>query len=171
MPPQASANGMGMPPQASANGMMGMGAMPPQASANGMGASPDGLGAYLTNPGGEPVAPSPTTHYWPAPPIAGELPFFEAADTSGKAALQSAGFTALLVAVTTGLGFAWGKAWGAVGGLTLGAGAMNAYRAQKWMNDPDPMRRHEAIVSATVGVGEAVVAGYSLWKAAKARKG
>jgi hypothetical protein len=167
MPPQASANGMGMPPQASANGM----GMPPQASANGFGASPDGIGAYMSDPGGNPIPMQQTMHYWPQQPgVGAELAFLEPQDTSGKAALQSAGFTALLVAITTGIGFAWGKGWGAVSGLTIGAGIMNGYRAQKWMNDPDPRARHEAIVSATVGVGEAVIAGYAIWKAAKARK-
>lgn len=182
MPPQAQAGfgalppnyeagydqaqaGMGqMPPQAQA----GFGAMPPQAQA---GPSPDGIGAYLSEPGGEHISQTATTNYWPQPQLQGQLAFLEPEDTSGRATLQSAGFTALLVALTTGIGLAWGKGWGAVAGLTAGAGIANAYRAQKWMNDPDASRRHEAVVSATVTVGEAIVAGYAIYKASKARKG
>jgi hypothetical protein len=156
-----------MPPQAQA----GMGQPPPQAQANGTGAGPDGMGAYLAEPGGQVISQTPTMSYWPQQQVGAELAFLEPEDTSGKATLQSAGFTALLVAVTTGIGLAWGKGWGAVAGLTVGAGIANAYRAQKWMNDADPSRRHEAIVSATVGIGELVVAGYAVWKASKARKG
>ncbi len=182
MPPQAQAGLGAMPPQAQAGvfgalppnyddagydqAQAGVGQMPPQAQA---GVSPDGLGAYLSEPGGQRISQTATTNYWPQ--MQGELAFLEPQDTSGRATLQSAGFTALLVALTTGIGLAWGKGWGAVAGLTIGAGVANAYRAQKWMNDPDPSRRHEAIVSATVTVGEAIVAGYALYKASKARKG
>lgn len=137
---------------------------PSQAQA-GYGRSPDGIGAIVTDAAGRVIPQAPTTHYAPQGAV-----FLEPGDTSGQAALQSAGFTALLVAVTTGIGLAWGKAWGAVAGLTIGAAATNGYRAQKWMNDPDPSRRHEAIVSATVAVGEVVVAGYSLYRGAQARK-
>lgn len=158
LPPQAQA---GMPPQAQAG-------LPPQAQA-GFGAGPDGMGAYLTNPGGQVLDQTATMHYWPQPQLEGQLPFLEPSDTSGRATLQSAGYTALLVALTTGIGLAYGKGWGAVAGLTIGAGAANAYRAQKWINDPDPSRRHEAVVSATVGVGELVVAIYSAWRASKAK--
>lgn len=156
LPPQAASNGMGQPP--------------PQAAPNGVGASPDGIGSYISNPGGQVIDQSATTHYYPAGPVGAELSFLEPEDTSGKAALQSAGFTALVVALTTGIGFAWGKAWGAVAGLTFGGAIMNGYRAQKWMNDPEPAKRHEAVVSATVGVGEVVVGAYAIWKAAQARK-
>lgn len=155
-----------LPPQAATNGM---GQGPPQAAANGMGVSPDGLGAYLSQPGGEVIDQTPTTHYYPAP-VGAELQFLEPGDTSGKAALQSAGFTSLLVALTTGIGFAWGKGWGAVGGLLVGGSLVNGYRAQKWLNDPDAGRRHEAITSATVGIGEIVAGVYALWRASKARK-
>jgi hypothetical protein len=166
MPPQAQAGMGAMPPQAQA----GMGVMPPQAAA-GVGVSPDGIGSFIAQPGGQRIDQSSTTRYWPEMQMQGELPFLEPRDTSGQATLQSAGFTALFVALTTGIGLAWGKGWGAVAGLTIGAGLMNAYRAQKWMNDPDPGRRHEAIVSATVTVGEAIVAGYAIFKANQARKG
>ncbi len=166
MPPQAQAGlGMGLPPQAQA----GTGQMPPQAQAGAPG--PDGMGAILSEPGGQVINQTPTTFYYPQTQMQGQLQVLEPVDTSGKATLQSAGFTALLVALTTGIGLAWGKGWGAVAGLTVGAGVANAYRAQKWMNDPDPSRRHEAVVSLTVGLGELVVAGYSVWKASKARKG
>jgi len=134
------------------------------------GASPDGIGAYMSNPSGEVISQTPTTHYWPQP-VGAELPFLEPQDTSGQATMQSAGFTALLVAVTTGLGFAWGKGWGAVGGLLAGATLANGYRAQKWINDADPGRRHEAVVSATVGIAQAVGGGYALWKASQSKKG
>lgn len=187
MPPQAAAGVFGaLPPNAAddfeqaqagmgggmgqAQAQAGMGqAMPPQAHA-GYGRSPDGMGAYLSEPGGQMIDQTSSTNYWPQQ-MQGEMAFLEPQDTSGRATLQSAGFTALLVALTTGVGLAWGKGWGAVAGLTVGAGFANVYRAQKWMNDPDPSRRHEAIVSATVTVGEAVVAGYAIYKASKARKG
>lgn len=128
------------------------------------------MGAYLSEPGGQVINQTPTTFYYPQTQMQGELQFIEPQDTSGGATLQSAGFTALLVALTTGIGLAWAKGWGAVAGLTVGAGLVNAYRAQKWLNDPDPGRRHEAVVSMTVGLGELVVAGYAVWKASQTRK-
>lgn len=139
--------------------------MPPHAQAGAP--SPDGLGAILVEPGMHARAPQvPTTQYYPAP-IQG---FPEPDDTSMQAALQSAGFTALLVALTTGVGFAWAKGWGAAAGLTIGAGVANGYRAAKYMNAPEPNIRHEAVVSATVGVGELAGAVYFLYKGAKTRK-
>lgn len=143
--------------------------MPPQAQAGApVGTSPDGLGAILLEPGMQTQAPhQPTTHYYPRP----QAGFPEPDDTSMQAALQSAGYTALLVAVTTGVGFAWGKGWGAAAGLTIGAGAANAYRAQKYMNAPDPNIRHEAVVSATVGVSELAASIYFLYRGAQTRKG
>ncbi len=139
----------------------------PQAQAGPVGVSPDGLGAILMEPGGQPAPQVPTTQYYPQA-AAG---FPEPEDTSMQAALQSAGFTALLVALTTGVGFAWAKGWGAAAGLTVGAGVANAYRAQKYMNSPDPNFRHEAIVSATVGVSELALAIYALYRGAQTRKG
>lgn len=132
-----------------------------------VGASPDGLGAILLEPGMAPSALQvPTTHYYPQ----AQAGFPEPDDTSMQAALQSAGISALLVAITTSVGFAWARGWGAAAGLTVGAGVANAYRAQKYMNAADPNFRHEAIVSATVGLSELAGAIYFIYRGAKARK-
>lgn len=165
MPPQAQAGFGMMPPQAQA----GFGQMPPQAQA-GMGASPDGLGAYLSEPGGQVLDQTATTHYYPEQQMQGPIPWLEPTDTSAQATVQSAGYTALLVAVTTGVGLAWARGWGAVAGFTLGAALANGYRAQKDINSPDPSRRHEAVVSGTIGLGELIIFGYSTYRAAQSRK-
>jgi len=140
-----------------------------QASLPGLGRSPDGIGAYLTEPGGAPVERTPTSLYYPSP-IGAELPM-EPTDTSTLAAVQSAGFTALFVALGTAVGLGLGGGLGAGAGLMLSGAAVNGYRAQKWMNDADPGRRHEAVVSATVGVFEVVIGGYLVWKARAAKRG
>lgn len=120
----------------------------------------------MTNPGGAPVPQQPyTSEYYTA---TGGL---EPEDTSPQAAVQSAGFTALFVAIATGIGLAAGKGWGATAGLTLSGAVANGYRAQKWMNEADPGRRHEAVVSATFALFEVAVGGYAVWKAVQEKKG
>jgi hypothetical protein len=126
---------------------------------SGIGTSPDGIGSTIPT--------EPITRYYP---VSGELAFLEPKDTSGAAAAQSAGFTALLAAVGLGVGTALGKGWGAVAGLMLAGAVSNGYRAQKWMNDEDPSKRHEAVVSATFGVFEAIMGSYAAWKASKTAK-
>lgn len=141
------------------------------------GASPDGIGAYLRQPADsgpmrEYVSATPTTHYenTGGRPVGGELAFLEPRDTSGQAAVQSAGFTAVLVAVGVGAGALAGGGWGAGAGLMLTAAVANGYRAQKWMNEPDPGRRHEAVVSATFAVMEVALGSYLSYKAYKGAK-
>lgn len=145
-------------------------------SGESVGGSPDGLGAYLyqRSPGtpmSEHLSHTPTTHYEVngGRPVAGEVDFLEPDDTSSSAALQSAGFTALLVAIGIGVGVALGKGWGAGAGLMLTGAAANAYRAQKWLNAEDPTKRHEAVVSATIGVFEVGIGGYLAYKAYKSK--
>jgi hypothetical protein len=152
-----------MPPQAAA-GFPGMGGL-------GMGGpSPDGLGAMRTIP------QQSTVRYHPSPlemqpmPVGMTLPI-EPKDTSSGAAVQSAGFTALLSAIAIGLGVATGGAYGAGAGLMLAGALANGYRAQKWINEQDAERRHEAVVSATFAVGELALGGYLAYKAYKAKQG
>lgn len=127
------------------------------------------MGAILSEPGMQPTPQVPTTEYYPLVRASQTAGFPEPDDTSMQAAVQSAGFTALLVAVTTGLGFAWAKGWGAAAGLTVGAGTANAYRATKYMNSPQPNIRHEAIVSATIGLSQLAGAIYFIYRGAKSR--
>lgn len=137
-----------------------LGRMQPMA---GVGAGPDGLGARMVGGAGPQV---PITRYHTVP-LSAELSFLEPGDTSSGAAVQSAGFTLLLVALGTGVGVALGGGWGAVGGLMLSGAAANGYRAQKWANDPEPGKRHEAIVSGVFALFGAVSGSYALYQAAK----
>jgi hypothetical protein len=158
LPPQAAAGYGAMPPEAYA----GYGGLPPQAAA---GVSPDGLGATIR----QPFPQSPTTPHYHLQELGYELPV-EPKDTSSSAAVQSAGFTALLAALGIGVGVAVGGAWGAGSGLLLVGGIANGYRAQKWMSEEDPGKRHEAVVSATLAVGEVLVGAWMGYKAYKAKK-
>jgi hypothetical protein len=171
MPSQAAAgfgfSGMGgplLPPQAAANGMGRM-PMPPQAQAG----SPDGLGGHIQyEPYERDLPMAPTTRYH-TQELGYELPF-EPKDTTTSAAIQSAGFTALLVAVSVGLGVAAGGPYGAGAGLMLAGAVANGYRAQKWMNEADPGKKNEAVVSATFAVGEIVLGSYLAYKAYKEKQ-
>lgn len=145
-----------MPPQAAA-GIRGVGGLVP------MGASPDGLGQ-------PPFPQTPTVRYHAQPGTGMTLPI-EPKDTSSGAAVQSAGFTALLSALAIGIGVATGGAYGAGAGLMLAGALANGYRAQKWINEQDAERRHEAVVSATFAVGELALGGYLAYRAYKAKKG
>lgn len=144
---------------------MNVATMPPQAAAGfpfgGMGGSPDGLGMSI------PQVPTVQHHLQP---MGMTLPI-EPKDTSGGAAVQSAGFTALLVAIGIGIGVGTGGAYGAGAGLMLAGALANGYRAQKWINEQDAERRHEAVVSATFAVGELALGGYLAYRAYKAKKG
>lgn len=122
--------------------------------------SPDGLGFPQER----------TVQYHQLPPLGMTLPI-EPKDTSSGAAVQSAGFTALLAAVSIGIGVATGGAWGAGAGMMLAGALANGYRAQKWINEQDAERRHEAVVSATFAVGELALGGYLAYRAYKAKKG
>lgn len=134
-----------------------------------MGGGPDGLGAARRRVGG-PGPQVPITRYHTAP-LGAELSMLEPADTSSGAAMQSAGFTLLFVAVGTGVGVALGGGWGAVGGMMLTGAAANGYRAQKWSNAADPGQRHEAIVSGIFALFGAVGGSYALYQAASKKKG
>jgi hypothetical protein len=144
-----------------------------------IGKSPDGVGAYLYQDDedvGRPMTRHmshvPTTHYEVngGRPVGAELEFLEPDDTSSGAALHSAGFTALLAALGIGVGVMLGGGWGAGAGLMIAGAGANAYRGQKWMNDADPARRHEAVVSATIAVFEVGIGGYLAYKAYKSKK-
>lgn len=136
--------------------------MPPQAAAGfpGFGSGPDGMGDL-------PQRPMVQYH---AQPLAMTLPI-EPKDTSSGAAVQSAGFTALLSAVSIGIGVATGGVLGAGAGLMLAGALANGYRAQKWINEQDAERRHEAVVSATFAIGELALGGYLAYRAYKAKQG
>lgn len=165
--------------------------LPPQAQA-GMGAlglSPDGIGAMLSidptraarapstalGPPPAPLAisrgvpPEATVHYH-GQPLGYEAPI-EPKDTSTSAAVQSAGITSVLVAVAIGAGVVAGGVWGAGAGLMLAGALANGYRAQKWMDSNNASERHEAVVSATFGVGELVLGGYLAYRAYKDKHG
>lgn len=139
----------------------------PQVAMEGMGrdsvgdSSPDGLGAYAVPPSGsypQPTesSPNPPMYYGPQGPqqMQGEVEFIEPEDTSDGAAMKSAGFTLLFVALSTGIGYAWKGGHGAISGLLLSAGTANAYRSQKWFSSEDPGEKHEAIVSGLFAAGE-----------------
>lgn len=152
----------GLPPQpamaGSPDGLAAYSRVPPQAAVN-------GLGASLI----ERRIPQQQTVRYHQQPVGWTAPV-EPKDTSSGAAVQSAGFTALLSAVAIGIGAATGGAWGAGAGLLLAGALANGYRAQKWINEQDPERRHEAIVSATFAVGEVALGGYLAYRAHKAKK-
>lgn len=146
------------------------------------GPSPDGLGAYV-EPAPEDANypfPDPTDSSPNPPPISesyharaayqpmhGEIDFLEPDNTSAGAATRSAGFTLLLVALTTGIGYAWKGGLGAATGLLVSAGAANIYRAQKWFEASDPSEKHEAIVSSVFAVGELGAGAYVGYQAYK----
>lgn len=147
-------------------------------SPDGLGSSGGGMGAYMlpepaehpgsqhqpmyppafASPGGQFQMPPQAPPMQPQPgygqPMAGELPFLEPEDTSQGAAVRSAGFTLLFVALSTGLGYAWKGGHGAISGLLVSAGAANAYRSQKWFSSSDPSEKHEAIVSGLFAAAE-----------------
>lgn len=149
------------------------------------GTSPDGLGAYVQAEPGDPgyPYPRPTASSPNPPPVRYAQPqeqlegaqwdFLEPDTTSGGAAARSAGFTLLFVAVLTGVGYALKGGLGASAGLLLGAGAANAYRAQKWWDTADASEKHEAMVSTVFAVAEIGAGGYVAYKAfqSEGRKG
>lgn len=114
--------------------------------------SPDGLGDA----------------YAPAP-LAGKIDFIEPEDTSPQAAVRSAGFTALTVAVAFGTGLALGGPWGGLSGILLSGSAFNGYRAQKWWGSADPSEKHEAVVSALFAAVGVASGGYTAYKAFQAK--
>lgn len=130
---------------------------------HGVGAGPDGLGWTA-----EVVPQDPTTHYFPEE--MGWVAPFEPAGTGGPDAIQSAGIAALLASVGTGVGLAAGGPFGAGAGLMLAGAVNNGYRAQKWWNDADPGKKHEAITSAVFCVFEVVLGGYMSYKAYESRQ-
>lgn len=133
---------------------------------HGVGAGPDGLGRDAW-----PVPGAPAMEYYPdvVQPVGWVAPI-EPAGTSSSDAVQSAGIAALLAATGTGIGLAAGGPFGAGAGLMLAGAISNGYRAQKWWNDPDPGKRHEAIVSAVFTGFEVVLGGYMSWKAYESRQ-
>lgn len=113
---------------------------------------------------GDPYGPAMAA----APPgMAGELQFIEPEDTSQGAAVRSAGFTLLFLAISTGIGYAWKGGQGAASGLLLSAAASNGYRAQKWFDSGDPSEKHEAMVSALFAAAEFFGGGYLAYQAMK----
>ncbi len=122
----------------------------------GIGRSPDGLGQRV-------VPQRPSTHYHAD--LEGEIQAIEPRDTSPAAAAKSAGVAALVASVGIGSGLVTGGPWGAGAGLMLSGALLNGYRAQKWINDDDPGRKHEAVVSGTLAVFEVLLGGYMIYKA------
>ncbi len=134
---------------------------------NGLGAGPDGLGWSGGNAARVPQEPA--THYYPD--AAGWVAPIEPAGTTGTDAIQSAGVAALLAAFGTGVGLAAGGPFGAGAGLMLAGAVSNGYRAQKWWNDPDPGKKHEAMVSVVFATFEVVMGSYMSYKAYQSRQG
>lgn len=130
-----------------------------------MGAGPDGLGQVRQLP----MQSTLPQYEIEREQLGYELPV-EPKDTSSAAAVRSAGFTALLSAVSIGVGVAMAGPVGGAAGLMLAGALANGYRAQKWMNEQDPGRRHEAVVSATFAVGELALGSYLAYKAYKTKK-
>ncbi len=115
-----------------------------------------------------PVGPEEPDYPYDA--AAGVEEWLEPHDTSPEAAMRTAGFTVLFVAVSTGIGYAVKGGLGAVTGL-LGAGALaNGYRAQKWWGSADPSEKHEAVVSGLFAFAGGVGAAYLGYKAATMEK-
>lgn len=140
-----------------------------RSSPDGLGAA-QGMGAYVQPAPGDSGYPYPQpTDSSPYPgqysATHGQIDFIEPEDTSSGSATRSAGFTLLFVALGTGLGYAWKGGLGACTGLLVTAGLANVYRAQKWFDSPEPSEKHEAIVSALLGVGELGSSCYVGWKA------
>jgi len=124
-------------------------------SSDGIGASPDGVGSAPDGIGATSV------------PLGDPMEGWEPTDVSPPAAARSAGITALIVAVSLGVGIAAGGPWGAGAGLLLAGAAFNGYRAQKWWGSPDPSEKHEAVVSsvfAAAGLGLGGYMGYRAYK-------
>lgn len=138
----------------------------------------DGLGAYVVPEQGDAGYPYPQpTESSPYPPpvagygpMAGEVDFIEPDSTSPGAAMRSAGFTLLFVALSTGVGYALRGGMGAAAGLLLSGGVANGYRAQKWFDSADPSEKHEAIVSTIFAVGEVGVGAYVAYRASQEPK-
>jgi hypothetical protein len=86
-------------------------------------------------------------------------------DVSSGAAVRSAGFTALLVAASVGLGVAAGGPWGAGAGLLLAGAVANGYRAQKWWDSAEASEKHEAVVSGVFAAGATGMGVYMAYKA------
>jgi hypothetical protein len=145
-------------------------------------ASPDGIGAYLKPNNGmgayvKPAAPLPL----PVPvqqqqqQHGGDMEGYQAdwwepADATEKSAVQSAGFTALLVSAGIGIGAALGGGWGAGAGGMLVASLFNGYRAQKWWDSGDASEKHEAVTSAVMTVANLGLGGYCAYKAYQGKK-
>lgn len=162
---------------------------------DGLGGSPDGLGAYAQTPeemadpdigpanrdfghanrdfnipsGGNAYEPGEVAPY-PYGATAGTIDMIEPEDTSPEAASRSAGFTVLLVALSTGIGYAAKGGLGAATGLLLSGALANGYRAQKWWNSEDPSEKHEAIVSGIFAAGGVVAGGYIGYRAMQEKK-
>lgn len=120
--------------------------------------------------GGNGYYPGQNQQY-PYGATAGTLDFLEPDDTTSASLSRSAGFTALFVALSTGIGYAVKGGMGAATGLLLSGAAANGYRAQKWWNSQDPSEKHEAIVSSIFAVGGFVAAGYIGWRASQEKQG
>lgn len=143
--------------------------------------SPDGLGAYVQPEPGDQYGQGPMypqarqqqymqpAHH-PQQQMAGEIDFIEPDSTSDGAAVRSAGFTLLFVALGAGVGYALKGGLGACAGLLLCGGAANAYRAQKWFDSGEPSEKHEALVSTVFAVAEIGAGGYVAWKAIQANE-
>lgn len=126
-------------------------------SALDMGEQPGALTVPLDGQGGVPVGGGP----WPA---------LEPADTSGPAALRSAGFTTLLLAASVGAGVAFGGPWGGAAGLLLAAGLANGYRMQKWWDSQSASEKHEAVVSGVFGAAATGMGIYAAYKAYQSKQ-
>lgn len=124
--------------------------------------SPDGLGYEIPR--------SSTTHYHMQQLEGRTLPI-EPKDTSSAAAAQSAGISMLLASSGIGIGLAAGGIFGAGAGLLFAGAVSNAYRAQKWLDESDPGKKHEAVVSLTFAVLEAAGSIYLGYKAHTQKKG
>jgi hypothetical protein len=151
------------------------------------GASPDGIsGDGMGNvqiPLGNDPAPMQAAAGPPVPPGAAIIPTgrggamapagmqgqtwdaMEPTDVSPAAAVRSAGFTALIVAASMGVGYAAGGPWGAGAGLLLAGAAANGYRAQKWWDSAEPSEKHEAVVSGVFSAGAVGMGVYMAYKA------
>jgi len=94
----------------------------------------------------------------------------EPGDTSGSAAVRSAGFTALLATAGIGIGVAAGGAWGAAAGLLFAGALTNGYRAQKWWDSANPSEKHEAVVSSVFSAASLGVGAYLTYKAVQTKR-
>ncbi len=151
-----------------------------------VGNSPDGLGHHMTpedmadpnaGPNNDFNVPRSGSSYepgfngmYPYGATAGTLQYIEPEDTSPEAASRSAGFTVLLVALSTGIGYAVKGGLGAATGLLISGALANGYRAQKWWGSPDPSEKHEAIVSGIFAGAGLVAGGYVGYRASQEKR-